>query len=176
MILLKSTEISNNLEAKRMTSHESDDVQEFTFDLSNLLAQRPPFLFIDEVQHYEFRYLRATRFIDPSDYYFEGHFPGEPIVPGAILIEMMAQACGILVRLDLGLDIETTGPLKSGRLASIQESRFFRSVIPGETVTIDARRMETIGRFQKVQATVRCRDVRVAVACLVLASARVGHG
>ena len=66
-------------------------------DVMKYLPHREPFLFIDEViSLYEGDRIHARMHINDNDIFLEGHFPGNPIVPGVILIEAMGQAAGIL--------------------------------------------------------------------------------
>ena len=65
-------------------------------DIKELLPHRPPFLFIDKVLSIVGNKITATRTIKKDEQYLKGHFPGNPIVPGVLIIESMAQAAGII--------------------------------------------------------------------------------
>ena len=56
-----------------------------------------PFLFIDEVIEVSNEKIVAKRFVSPEEEFFRGHFPDFPIMPGVLILEAMAQSCGLLV-------------------------------------------------------------------------------
>ena len=60
------------------------------------LPHRDPFLFIDEVIEVSNEKIVAKRFISPNEEFFKGHFPDFPIMPGVLILEAMAQSCGLL--------------------------------------------------------------------------------
>lgn len=98
----------------------------------DLLPQRPPFLFLEEVEYSpESREIRGHWRPDPDWEVFAGHFPGEPIVPGVILVEAMAQAACIL-----GREIDPGTRDRSVVLVGIDRARFRRAVRPGERVDV----------------------------------------
>ena len=61
-------------------------------DIKNFLPHREPFLFVDAVDEFGPRGLSATLYLDPAMPFFAGHFPGEPIMPGVLAVEALAQA------------------------------------------------------------------------------------
>ena len=65
-------------------------------DIKRILPHREPFLFIDEVTELSQNSITGLKYVDESEYYFKGHFPGAPIMPGVLQIEAMAQTGGIL--------------------------------------------------------------------------------
>ena len=66
-------------------------------DIKKYLPHREPFLFIDEVVNINKNHeIHARKIISNNEYFLEGHFPGNPIFPGVIIIEAMGQASGIL--------------------------------------------------------------------------------
>ena len=60
------------------------------------LPHREPFLFIDEVIEVSNEKIVAKRFVSPEEEFFKGHFPDFPIMPGVLILEAMAQSCGLL--------------------------------------------------------------------------------
>ncbi|MGI9539379.1 MAG: 3-hydroxyacyl-ACP dehydratase FabZ [Miltoncostaeaceae bacterium] len=110
---------------------------------TELLPHRPPFLFVDEIVDLRpGESARARWFVDPEAAFFEGHFPGNPILPGVIIVEALAQT-GALAAL---ADPETDGKL--ALFAGIDKVRFRRPVRPGDTLdmaTTLTRRRGPIG-------------------------------
>ena len=67
-------------------------------DIKKLIPHRKPFLFIDKVRILEKGIIgESFRIFDKSEYFFEGHFPDNPIVPGVVIVEAMAQTAGVVV-------------------------------------------------------------------------------
>ena len=64
--------------------------------IKKVLPHREPFLLIDEIRELEYNYVVGIKYVRKEEDYFRGHFPGEPIMPGVLQIEAMAQTGGIL--------------------------------------------------------------------------------
>ena len=65
--------------------------------IERILPHRDPFLFIDEIREIGNDYIIGTKFVKESEDYFKGHFPKEPVMPGVLQLETMAQAGGVLI-------------------------------------------------------------------------------
>ncbi len=91
-----------------------------------VLPHRPPFVLVDEVIECTEDTIRATRTFDEGEDYFKGHFPGNPIVPGVLLIEGMAQTFAYLAMTQAGTH--------AVYLTGIDRARFRKPVRPGDTV------------------------------------------
>ncbi len=116
-----------------------------------LLPHRPPFLLVDEVLEGE-EGVRcvATRTLTDDDFWFAGHFPGNPVMPGVLIVEALAQTATIAAA--SGGDISG----KIGLFAGIDKVRFKRVVKPGDTLCLEAEIVAVhgpVGRA-KVKATV----------------------
>ena len=101
--------------------------------IESIIPHRDPFLFVDEVLELEpgVRVVARKTFHE-DDWFFEGHFPGRPIVPGVIMVEAAAQTSAIAV---------LTVPENHGKLllfAGIDKVRFKRIVSPGDELTLAA--------------------------------------
>ena len=112
-----------------------DKQQLETKDIQNLLAHRYPFLLVDRVLSWTpNERITTLKNVTSNEPHFPGHFPGSPIMPGVLIVEAMAQSCGVLVRLSESED-------SAGRnmfLAGISKARFKRPVLPGDTLEIEA--------------------------------------
>ncbi len=101
--------------------------------IESIIPHRDPFLFVDEVLELEHGVrVVARKTFHEDDWFFEGHFPGRPIVPGVIMVEAVAQTSAIAV---------LTVPENHGKLllfAGIDRVRFKRIVSPGDELTLVA--------------------------------------
>ena len=65
--------------------------------IKEILPHREPFLFIDEIRELGDDYIIGIKYVKKEEDYFKGHFPNEPIMPGVLQLETMAQAGGVLI-------------------------------------------------------------------------------
>ena len=127
-----------------------------------LLPHQPPMLLIDEILDFcPGKSLTATRRVRAEEPFFQGHFPGNPILPGVILVEMMFQACGLFGRLD-----SPVAEGKSGRAIKITEASFRQEVSPGTELTIHVAFQHKLMHFSVYQAEVRSGKGLVANATI----------
>ena len=126
-------------------------------DIMRILPHRYPFLMIDRVVELEpGARAVAIKQVTANEPQFTGHFPGRPIMPGVLMVEALAQTAGVAV---LTLD-EYRGKL--GLFAGIDECRFKRMVVPGDTLRLEATVEKLRGMFGRVRA-VASVDGEVAV-------------
>ena len=98
-------------------------------EIENLLPHRDPFLFVDEIIEASEEKIIAKRVFTANDYFFKGHFPDYPVVPGVILVETMAQSGGAGLR-KLGV----LGGDSLFFFATVDKVKFRRQVRPGDEV------------------------------------------
>ncbi len=107
--------------------------------IKSILPQREPFLFIDEVIEIESNQkVIARKHIDPDEFFFNGHFPGNPVMPGVLLIEAMAQT-SILVYYLCKPEIANAHP--TYYLGKVK-SEFLTPVLPNDDIIIEARNIK----------------------------------
>ena len=100
--------------------------------IEQLIPHRPPFLLVDEILELEpGKRILARREVRADDWWFSGHFPGRPVMPGVLTVEAIAQAGAVAV---LAAE-ENRGKLPF--FAGIDDCRFKRVVEPGDTLTLE---------------------------------------
>ena len=97
--------------------------------IKNILPHRPPFLLVDKVLELSDQHLVAMKCITMNEPFFVGHFPDEPLLPGVILVEAMAQAGAIFI-----LNQVDEPELYSTYFLKINDTRFRHKVVPGDVV------------------------------------------
>ncbi len=116
-------------------------------EIMEYLPHREPFLLVDRILEMERgQKVVAEKDVLADEVWFEGHFPGNPILPGVLIIEAMAQAAGVLAF--WSDDVKGLGV---AYFTSINKVRFRKPVFPGETIRLELdliRRRGNIWRFQ----------------------------
>ena len=134
--------------------------------IRELLPHRAPFLMLDEViECAPHESVIAVKNVTADEPHFAGHFPGDPVMPGVLIIETMAQAGGILSHISNG-DLE---PKPLYMLARIEDARFRRPVVPGErlVIRVDADKVKRGMWWYRCEAKVE--DQVVAQATIICA-------
>jgi 3-hydroxyacyl-[acyl-carrier-protein] dehydratase len=103
-------------------------------DIKAFLPHREPFLFVDGIDSADNEQVKGHRRFTGQEFFFAGHFPGFPVVPGVILIETMAQCGGAGVKM-------VTGNPGLFFLAAIEKAKFRRQVRPGDEVRMVIRNL-----------------------------------
>ena len=117
-----------------------------TDEILQAIPHRPPFLFVDEVVEQDENSLTAKRHVSESEAFFEGHYPGNPIMPGVLISEAVFQAGAIFLTRLLAEEIEAD-PDMVPVLTKITDARFKSIVRPGDDLFITVTLKEKMGRF-----------------------------
>jgi beta-hydroxyacyl-ACP dehydratase FabZ len=116
------------------------DIQE----IQRILPHRYPFLLVDRITELEPERIVGIKNVTANEPFFSGHFPEYPVMPGVLIVEAMAQVAGVLVLRALG------DRQKVVFLASIEQAKFRRPVVPGDQLRIEmkvSRRKATVAKM-----------------------------
>ncbi|MFW5735615.1 MAG: 3-hydroxyacyl-ACP dehydratase FabZ [Oceanidesulfovibrio sp.] len=136
--------------------------------IMDMLPHRYPFLLIDRVFEYETgTRLTALKNVTMNEPFFQGHFPGKPVMPGVLVLEALAQAGALLISLSLQDKSDNTLFIFTG----IDKARFRRPVVPGDQLILNCWDIRHRRNFYKMSCDARVDGQLVAEASL--AAARV---
>ena len=140
-------------------------------EIQKYLPHRYPFLLIDRVIHMEEepeKRLVGVKNVSINEPFFNGHFPGNAIMPGVLIIESMAQAAGMLANLDAELHGKR-GSLYY--LVKVDNARFSKTVVPGDVLTLDVIQKRIIRNMGQYSCKAFVNGERVA-SCDILCAGR----
>ena len=127
-------------------------------EIKKLIPHRKPFLFIEECKIIKKGKIgESFRVFDETEYFFEGHFPDNPIVPGVVIVEAMAQTAGVVVSENL---INTKD--QSVLFMSINKAKFRKPVLPNYKITFYVELMNNIKNVYKFMGKAYYNDSLVA--------------
>jgi 3-hydroxyacyl-[acyl-carrier-protein] dehydratase len=117
-------------------------------EIQKFLPHRYPFLLIDKVVEMErFKRIVAIKSVTINEGFFQGHFPGKPVMPGVLILESMAQAGGLLLLQEI-----PDRDHKLLYLASMNDVKFRRPVVPGDQLRVEVDILSWKGDRCKIQA------------------------
>ncbi len=139
------------------------------YEIGKILACLPhryPFLLIDRILEIQAKEsIRALKNVSANEPYFQGHFPGTPIMPGVLIVEAMGQAGGVLV-------IDSLSPEREGSLVyfmGFDKVRFRRPVVPGDRLILEVTLLKARPKVVKMSGIASVDGNRVAEAELLAA-------
>ena len=142
--------------------------EKLSFDaigIANLIPHRYPFLLVDRITEcVPGEYSKGYKNLTWNDSFFQGHFPGNPVMPGVLQLEAMAQAAGILMLRQVGCDD------KIALFMSADKVKFRTAVKPGDQLQIDVKLLKSRG-LKIASAKAECK-----VAGKVVSSAELMFG
>jgi 3-hydroxyacyl-[acyl-carrier-protein] dehydratase len=117
-------------------------------EIQKFLPHRYPFLLIDKVVEMErFKRIVAIKNLTINEAFFQGHFPGKPVMPGVLILESMAQAGGLLLLQEI-----PDRDQKLLYLASMNDVKFRRPVLPGDQLRVEVNILKWKGDLCKIEA------------------------
>ncbi|BAU23901.1 3-hydroxyacyl-ACP dehydratase [Caldimicrobium thiodismutans] len=139
-------------------------------EILELLPHRYPFLMVDKVLEIdpEREYIKAVKNVSHNEPFFQGHFPGNPIMPGVLILEAMAQTGAIYLKKTFPECKE-----KLFVLAGIENVRFKSPVLPGDTLVIEAEKFKRKGHIIRTNVTAKVEEKIVAQAEIIAAMIEV---
>jgi 3-hydroxyacyl-[acyl-carrier-protein] dehydratase len=134
------------------------DIQE----IEKILPHRYPFLLIDRILELEDMRVVALKNVTMNEPHFTGHFPNQPVMPGVLIIEAMAQTAGVLV-----LSRMEKRETKLVFLATIEQAKFRKPVVPGDQLRIEVTFLKLKPSVAKLQCEATVDGMKVAEAGMV---------
>ena len=126
-----------------------------TEDILKLIPHRDPFLFVDTCKIIEIgKKGIATKKFESSEFFFKGHFPDNPIVPGIIIVEALAQTAGIVVSHYLSDHKE-----KSVLFMSVNKAKFRKPIFPGDKVYLEVNFLNKVRDVYKFHGAAKVNDI-----------------
>ncbi|MBI5076497.1 MAG: 3-hydroxyacyl-ACP dehydratase FabZ [Nitrospirae bacterium] len=129
-------------------------------DIMKKLPHRYPFLLVDRIIAMEPSVsITGIKNVTINEPFFQGHFPGQPIMPGVLIIEAMAQVGGVLA-------FSTGTDAKSVFFMSIEKAKFRKPVVPGDQLKMELKVIQQRGNVWKLSGVAKVDDKVVAEAYL----------
>ena len=129
--------------------------------IMEMIPHRYPFLMIDRVVDLvPNESAVGIKNVSINEHYFQGHFPSQPVMPGVLIIESMAQTAAVLV-------VHTLGPEAEGKLVYfmlVEGARFRRPIVPGDQVHVHVTKLRNRGNVWKFRAEAKVGDELAAEA------------
>jgi len=131
--------------------------------IERILPHRYPFLLVDRVDEIGEERIVARKLVSRNEPFFDGHFPGHPVMPGVLIIEAMAQAGALLAAHVVSFDPATHVIY----FMAIDNAKFRKPVIPGDVLTLDVVPLRKGKAIWKLRGEAKVGDVLVAEAELM---------
>ena len=133
--------------------------------IERILPHRYPFLLVDRVEEIGEERVIARKLVSRNEPFFNGHFPGHPVMPGVLIIEALAQAGALLAAHGGGFNPETHVVY----FMAIDNARFRKPVVPGDVLTLDVVPLRKGKAIWKLKGEAKVGDVLVAEAEMMAA-------
>jgi 3-hydroxyacyl-[acyl-carrier-protein] dehydratase len=131
-------------------------------EIMKMLRHRYPFLMVDRILEYSENHVVGYKNVTINEPFFQGHFPGEPVMPGVLILESMGQVASILVAVRMGNQRQEEGEGMIAFLTGVDKARFRKPVRPGDKLVTKAELTKVHGFAGKAKVTGYVDDVVVA--------------
>ena len=131
--------------------------------IERILPHRYPFLLVDRVDEIGEERILARKLVSRNEPFFNGHFPGHPVMPGVLIIEALAQTGALLAAHGVAFNPETHVVY----FMAIDNARFRKPVIPGDVLTLDVVPLRKGKAIWKLKGEAKVGDVLVAEAEMI---------
>ena len=127
-------------------------------EIKKLIPHRNPFLFVDKCEIIvPGEHGKSEKYFSHDEYFFKGHFPNNPIVPGVIIVEAMAQTAGIVVSYNLK-DYDE----KSVLFMSVSKAKFRKPILPNDKILFEVRFLNKVKNVYKFSGLALKNDTKVS--------------
>ena len=127
--------------------------------IQRILPHRYPFLFVDRIEKLEpGKRAVGYKLVSMNDYYFQGHFPGHPVMPGVLIMEALAQVGGVVM---------LSTPEMKGKIAyfmSVDYCKFRQTVVPGDELRLEVEVLRTRAKTGQCEGRAYVKDKLVCEA------------
>jgi len=126
--------------------------------IMELIPHRYPFLLVDRIAKLDANHIVGIKNVTMNEPYFQGHFPGHPIMPGVLQLEAMAQVAGVLMR------ARADAKPQLAYFMAAEEVKWRRPVLPGDTLAIEVELIKARGKIGKAKCACKVRGEIVSEA------------
>jgi 3-hydroxyacyl-[acyl-carrier-protein] dehydratase len=140
--------------------HRFDQIEDY-------LHHRPPYLLIDSIDRIGDRSIQTSSIVDANAFYIQGHFPGAPVLPGAMMQEMTTQSAGVLIAANYNpmeqynTHVPDFNEFALGVLVRVKAARYRGFARPGDRLRIEVSLEEIVGSVFEFAARILCGDKTV---------------
>jgi 3-hydroxyacyl-[acyl-carrier-protein] dehydratase len=136
-------------------------------EILDTIPHREPFLFIDSIQKRDDKGILCFRKVPENEFFFKGHYPGNPIMPGVILCETMFQAGALFLAGSKALKHAKGVPV----VTRVRDVKFMKIIRPGDELEIEAILEEILSNVFFMKGSIRCKgkvSARARFACTLI--------
>lgn len=131
-------------------------------EIYNSLPHRYPMLFVDDILEVKYgKYVKGIKNVSMNEPWVQGHFPDEPVFPGVLTIETMAQICGFIYYTE-----SAEAMFLKAYLSKVEEVKFIKKIYPGDKIVVEGFVLLEFNKFTKVKCIAKVDGKIVAKAII----------